>query len=67
MLISKNSEPHKTEFESLLDSTHKLLTKEYSQTKILKDLEGRKFEPLVKEAMDFSAIKTPFENTIELI
>lgn len=67
MVISNNPEPHKSEFIKLLDKTNQLLTKEFSNSKSIKNIEGRKFEPIVMDFMSHSALKTPFEGTIELI
>lgn len=68
MLISINSEPDKSEFISLLDSTVSAL--EYEAEKDNErylGLLGNKLENVVADIMNYHAKNTPFEGTIELV
>ena len=68
MVVSVNSEPHKSEFNALLNSTIDELNAQAkkSPTKIEK-LRGNKLEPYACDVMTELAVGTPFENSIELI
>ncbi len=68
MVVSVNSEPHKNEFNDLLNSTIVELNihAKKSPTTIEK-LRGNKLEPYARDVMTELAIGTPFENSIELI
>jgi hypothetical protein len=68
MIVSVNPEPERSHFTTLLSVTLEELGKlaTNSPESILK-LEGRNFEPLVKEVLDEKAKGTLFEDSIELI
>lgn len=68
MVISNNLEVSNKDFESLLNQTLLLLSKE-SKTNTEKYLKllGNKLEDEVFEIMNHCASNTPFENTIELV
>lgn len=68
MVISVNPNPHKEEFNSLLESTMNELNKQakLNASKVSK-LTGNKLEPYVKDIMSEFAVGTNFENSIELI
>ncbi len=68
MLISRNSEPNKSEFNSLLDITVSTLRIESKKEKErYLGLLGNKLENVVADIMTYHAKNTPFEGTIELI
>lgn len=68
MIISANSEPNKSEFNLLIDSTISQLNIHASNsTKKIETLLGRSLEPYVRDIMTEQAVGTAFENTIELI
>jgi hypothetical protein len=68
MIVSVNHEPERSHFITLLAVSLEELGKLANDSpKSILDLEGRNFEPLVKEVLDEKAKGTPFENTIELI
>lgn len=68
MLISINPEPHKSEFNVLLNSTiHELNNCAKKSPSTIEKLKGNKLEPYTRDLMIELAIGTPFENSIELI
>jgi len=68
MIISANSEPHKNQFNSLLDATlTQLNIKAKKSEKEISLLLGNKLEPFIKDLMAEQAIGSVFENSIELI
>lgn len=68
MIVSVNSDPNRSEFNSLLYSTIEELNKHAKMsTKKVSTLLGRNLEPFVRDVMAELAKGTPFENTIELI
>jgi hypothetical protein len=68
MIISANSDPHRKEFDELLNSTiNELRRLAKTSTKTVSILKGNKLEPYVKDIMDELANGTPFANSIELI
>lgn len=68
MIISANSEPNRSEFDSLLKSTIEELNNHAAKSaKAVSILAGNKLEPYVRDVMTGLAIGTPFENSIELI
>lgn len=68
MVVSVNSEPHKNEFHSLLNSTIIELNAHAKKSpKRIEQLKGNKLEPYVGELMTELAVGTPFENSIEVI
>ncbi len=68
MVVSLNSAPHKSEFDTLLQSTvDELNTVAKKSPKSVQKLTGNKLEPYVSDLMTELAIGTPFENSIELI
>lgn len=68
MIISENQLPSKNEFETLLlSTTNELNDLARSSSTNFTALNGRNFEPFVKEIMTKLSIGTPFENSIELI
>jgi hypothetical protein len=68
MIISANSEPHRKEFNVLLNSTiSELNIHAKKSAKTVSALAGNKLEPYVKDVMTDLAIGTPFENSIECI
>jgi hypothetical protein len=68
MIISNNSDPNRSEFDLLLDSTINALNiQAQTKSKKVETLLGRNLEPFVKDVMSDLAIGTPFENSIELI
>ena len=68
MLVSVNPDPHKSEFNSLLNSTiDKLNAKAKKSPTQIENLRGNKLEPYARDIMAELAFGTPFENTIELI
>ena len=68
MIISANSEPHRKEFNVLLNSTiSELNIHAKKSSKTVSALAGNKLEPYVKDVMTDLAIGTPFENSIECI
>lgn len=68
MVVSVNSEPHKNEFNSLLNSTIIELNAHAKKSpKKIEQLKGNKLEPYVGEVMTELAVGTAFENSIEVI
>lgn len=68
MIISANTDPHRKEFDGLLNSTIiELNSLAKTSAKAVSILKGNKLEPFVKEVMDELANGTPFANSIELI
>ena len=68
MIISANSEPHRKEFNVLLNSTITELNSHAKKSaKTVSVLAGNKLEPYVKDVMIDLAVGTPFENSIECI
>ncbi len=68
MIISVNSDPNRTEFDTLLSSTiSELNSRAKESSKKIATLTGRDLEPYVKDVISDLAIGTPFENSIELI
>lgn len=68
MIVSVNSDPHRSEFDLLLNSTIRdLQIKAKNSPKHIASLLGRNLEPYVKNIMTELAVGTPFENSIELI
>ncbi len=68
MVVSVNSEPNRSEFNSLLGKTiEELNIHGQNPSKEIEKLFGRNLEPYVKDLMSELAIGTPFENSIELI
>src|SRR5690606_10866267 len=68
MIISVNSDPNRSEFDTLLGSTiDELNVHALKSSKKVATLMGRDFEPYVRDVMTDLAVGTPFENSIELI
>jgi hypothetical protein len=68
MIVSVNSEPHKSEFDALLNSTiAELNACAMKSPKLFEQLRGSKLEPYVCDMMTDLAIGSQFENSIELI
>ena len=68
MVVSVNSEPHKSEFNALLNSTIEELNAHAKKTpKKIEQLRGNKLEPYVGNVMTELAVGTAFENSIEVI
>jgi hypothetical protein len=68
MVVSVNSEPHKNEFNSLLNSTIVELNAHAKKSpKKIEQLRGNKLEPYVGNVMTELAVGTAFENSIEVI
>lgn len=68
MVVSVNSEPHKSEFNSLLNSTIGELNAHAKKSpRQIEQLTGNKLEPYVCDVMTDLAVGTQFENSIELI
>lgn len=68
MVVSVNPEPHKSEFNSLLNSTIDELNNHAKKSPAtIEKLKGNKLEPYARDVMTELAIGTPFENSIELI
>lgn len=68
MVVSVNSEPHKNEFNSLLNSTiNELNAHAIKSPKTIEQLTGNKLEPYVGDVMTELAVGTAFENSIEVI
>lgn len=68
MIVSVNSEPNRSEFDTLLGSTiYELNIHAQKSTKKVSTLLGRNLEPYVRDVMKDLAVGTPFENSIELI
>lgn len=68
MVVSVNSEPNRSEFDSLLSrTTEELNLHGQNPTKEIQKLLGRNLEPYVKDLMSELAVGTPFEDSIELI
>lgn len=68
MIVSVNSDPNRSEFNSLLQLTiTELNVHAQKSTKKVATLLGRSLEPYVKDVMTGLAVGTVFENSIELI
>jgi hypothetical protein len=68
MVVSINSEPHKSEFNALLNSTIEELNAHAKKSpKKIEQLRGNKLEPYVGTVMTELAVGTAFENSIEVI
>lgn len=68
MVVSVNSEPHKSEFSALLNSTIIELNAQAKNTpKKIEQLRGDKLEPYLGNIMSELAVGTVFENSIEVI
>ena len=68
MIVSVNSDPHRSEFDVLLSSTiDELNIHAKNSSKKIATLLGRNLEPYVKDVMTDLAVGTVFENSIELI
>lgn len=68
MVVSVNSEPHKNEFNALLNSTIIELNAHAKKSpKKIEQLKGNKLEPYVGDVMTELAVGTAFENSIEVI
>lgn len=68
MVISKNPEPRKEIFQSLLDNTIAFLKSDSKKNqKTYETLLGNKLEGVVADIMSERAKGSPFENSIELI
>ncbi len=68
MVISKNPEPRKEVFQSLLDNTIAFLKSDSNKNhKTYETLLGNKLEGIVADIMSERAKGSPFENSIELI
>lgn len=68
MIVSVNSDPHKNEFNALLNSTIDTLnTHAKKSPTTIEKLRGHKLEPYVYDVMSELAIGSKFENSIELI
>jgi hypothetical protein len=68
MVVSVNSEPHKNEFNTLLNSTIiELNAHAIKSPKKIEQLKGNKLEPYVGDVMTELAVGTAFENSIEVI
>lgn len=68
MVVSVNSEPHKNEFNALLNSTVVELNAHAKKSpKKVEQLRGNKLEPYVGNVMSELAVGTAFENSIEVI
>jgi len=68
MIVSVNSDPNRSEFDLLLNSTiAELNIHAEKSSKKVATLLGRNLEPFVKDVMTDMAVGTAFENSIELI
>lgn len=68
MVVSVNSEPHKSEFNALLNSTINELNAHAKKRPVkIEQLRGSKLEPYVGDIMTELAVGTAFENSIEVI
>lgn len=68
MVVSVNPEPHKSEFNALLNATIEELNAHAKKSpKKIGQLRGNKLEPYVKDIMTDLAVGSQFENSIELI
>ena len=68
MVVSVNSEPLKSEFNILLNSTIEELNAHAKKSpKKIEQLRGNKLEPYVRDVMTDLAVGSQFENSIELI
>jgi len=68
MIVSINSEPHKNEFNALLNSTIEELNAHAKKSpKKIEQLQGNKLEPYVGDVMTELAVGTAFENSIKVI
>lgn len=67
MVISTNTEPHKIEFENLLDNMVTTLKTDASMNmKSYLKYSSSDLEKITRDILNSCAIGTPFENTIEL-
>ncbi|VAW10678.1 hypothetical protein MNBD_BACTEROID03-855 [hydrothermal vent metagenome] len=68
MVVSVNSEPHKSEFNTLLNSTIKEFNAHAKKSpKRIEQLRGNKLEPYVRDVMTDLAVGSQFENSIKLV
>jgi hypothetical protein len=68
MIVSVNSDPNRSEFDSLLNSTiSELNVHAKKSSNKVETLLGRNLEPYVRDVMTDLAVGTVFENSIELI
>ena len=68
MIVSVNSDPNRSDFDALLDSTLKELNSHAIKSPSeIASLIGRNIEPYIRDVMAELAVGTPFENSIELI
>ena len=68
MIVSLNSDPNRSDFDLLLNTTvSELNAHAKNSEKKIDTFLGRNLEPYVKNVMTEIAIGTPFENSIELI
>lgn len=68
MIISVNSDPNRSEFDTLLGNTiSELNIQAQKSSKKVATLIGRNLEPYVRNVMADLAVGTPFENSIESI
>ncbi|MEC7772878.1 MAG: hypothetical protein VX798_16985 [Bacteroidota bacterium] len=68
MVVSINPEPHRKEFNSLLNSTIIELNAQAKKSpKKIEQLKGNKLEPFVGNVMTDLAVGTAFENSIKVI
>lgn len=68
MIVSINSDPNRSEFDELLNSTiTELNVHAKNSSKKVATLLGRNLEPYVRDVMTDLAVGTVFENSIELI
>ncbi len=68
MIISANSEPHRNEFDILLNSTlDELNIQAVKSSTLISTLKGNKLEPYIGGIMTELAVNTVFENSIKVI
>jgi len=68
MIISANSEPNRTEFDILLNSTlTELNVQAVKSSNLISTLKGNKLEPYIGHVMTELAVGTAFENSIKVI
>ncbi len=67
MIYSANPEPHKNEFNSLLNSTLVQLNYTAKKANNFSSLAGNKLEPYISKLMTELAVGTPFESSIEWV
>lgn len=68
MIVSVNSDPNRSDFDLLLNTTiSELNIHAQKSSKKIATLLGRNLEPYVRDVMTDLAVGTPFENSIELI